>query len=571
MCGIAGVFSFNSDEIPSSEKVRWMAEEIAHRGPDGVGFYTSGNGALMLTHRRLSIIDLSNEAAQPMISSNGRYIITFNGEIYNYKELREELLMKGCRFHSDSDTEVLLQLFQLEGASCLDRLDGMFAFAIWDEQEKVLFCARDRFGEKPFYYCRNSGFFVFSSEIKAIKKYLQELSLDKVLLQDYLEGNVVFEGSVTPFKDVEALLPACYLTLSQSEFQINKYWQINLNNKIFLGGDSDYIDRFRELMFESVQLRLRSDVPVGSSLSGGLDSSSVVGVMSKLLNSDFHTFSARFNSEKDEGKWIAEVVESIGVKNHEVWPDQDGLLDEIDKITWHHEFPIGSGSVYAQWCVMSLPSDYSVKVLLDGQGADEYLCGYDELKYFAIWNLYRRGDFVNFFKEKKLFNDYYGSNGNLGYLFLFDPLLKLLGIKRNVFQYGENLKEQLLYYTSTKLGELLRYADRNSMAHSIEVRLPFLSHKLVEFVFSIPDTLIYRNGKTKFILREALQDNLPEAIYNRTDKIGFASPQNAWVNSRSFLKKYPEVLALIHEAGLKPGPEKFRNFAVSSFLKVFDK
>jgi asparagine synthase (glutamine-hydrolysing) len=569
MCGIAGAFSFSSNLLVGVEKVKLMTDSIAHRGPDGEGIWQNANSHLVLGHRRLAIIDLSDLSNQPMIDNSGKFVIVFNGEIYNFCELKEQLISLGCNFFSHSDTEVLLNLYIRFGESCLQMLDGMFAFVIYDTENDKLFCARDRFGEKPFYYVVRDGEFVFASEIKAIKAYYSNLSIDIEKLQRYINGDYWYGDLDTPFNEVVSLSPASYMTVDASGLKLKKYWDIDLNKKCTLVSDIEYYEKFQELFLKSVKMRLRSDVPVGSSLSGGLDSSAVVGSLSCLGEVDNHTFSARFKSNKDEGKWIADVVEKHNVSSHEVWPAENGLIDDIDRITWHNEFPLASASVFAQWCVMAVPRKYGVKVLLDGQGADEFLCGYDELKYYAIWDLFRTGKFSSFFKEKKMFDAYYGSHGKLGFMFVFDGLLKQFGIKRKVYENGFTLKEQLKFYTQHKLGELLRYADRNSMANSIEVRLPFLSHELVEFVFSIPDDLIYREGKTKFILREAMKKVLPDSVYNRTNKIGFAPPQNDWVNSEVFQNKYKEVADVLNTVGLVPGSDQFRNLAASVFVKLY--
>jgi asparagine synthase (glutamine-hydrolysing) len=569
MCGIAGVFSINPFIRPSLDRIKMMTDVIAHRGPDGEGIWTNNRGGVVLGHRRLSIIDLSAEASQPMHSFDQRYTIIFNGEIYNYKELRDELKSEGAEFKTNSDTEVLLKLFAKVGKDCLPKLDGMFAFCIWDEEEQKMFCARDRFGEKPFFYYFKNGLFVFASEIKAVLTYLDIVDFNYDYLQQYLNGGFQFSDLQTVFNDIQALASASSMLINSDGIEIEKYWEIDLSKKLKLENDEDYFSKFQKLFLESIEFRLRSDVPVGSSLSGGLDSSTVVGTLTGLEKKEMHTFSARFKSEKDEGKWIAEVTSKSKMVNHEVWPDEDGFIEHLEEMTWHHEFPLASSSVYAQWCVMALPCNWGVKVLLDGQGADEYLCGYDELKYFAIWDLYHNGDFASFIHEKKLFDKNYGNHGRLGMSFLVDPFLSWFGFKRKVYRNGYTLKEQLKFYTSHKLGELLRIADRNSMAFGLEVRLPFLSHKLVEFVFSIPDHLIYREGKTKFILREAMKSFLPKAIYNRTDKIGFAPPQHAWMESDVFKKKYSESLEILSSSSLTPGPDQFKNLATSTLLKVF--
>jgi len=569
MCGIAGAFSFSSSLLASTAKVKSMTDAIAHRGPDGEGVWESVNGKVVLGHRRLAIIDLSDLSKQPMMDASGKFVIVFNGEIYNFCELKEDLINQGVSFFSHSDTEVLLSLYIKYGEDCLSMLDGMFAFAIYDVEKNKLFCGRDRFGEKPFYYVVRDGLLVFGSEIKSIKAYFADLEIDFSKVQSYIDGSLKFGDLDTPFKEVKTLNPASFMVVDASGVFIKKYWDIDLNKKTILGSDEEYYIRFRELFMKSVKIRLRSDVPVGSSLSGGLDSSAVVGSFANLGVVDNHTFSARFKSSKDEGKWINDVVSQHNLNSHEIWPAELGLIDDIEKITWHNEFPLASGSVYAQWCVMSVPRKFGVKVLLDGQGADEYLCGYDELKYYAIWDLFHKGELNSFLNEKKYFDDYYGSHGKLGFMFLFDGILNKIGLRRKVYNHGYTLKEQLKYYTQNKLGELLRYADRNSMASSIEVRLPFLSHELVEFVFSIPDSMIYRNGKTKHILRESLKSILPDSVYNRTNKIGFASPQNDWVNSEVFQEKYKNTIPVLHEVGLVLGPDQFKNLATAIFVKLF--
>jgi asparagine synthase (glutamine-hydrolysing) len=569
MCGIAGVLAHLSGRSVSMPRLQAMSSVLLHRGPDGDGHWCNQTATAGFAHRRLSIIDLSDAAAQPMLSEDERFVIVFNGEIYNYVELKDGLLREGVVFKTSSDTEVLLQLFIRHGAACLSMLDGMFAFAVWDNATGAFFAARDRFGEKPFYYSLKDGYFTFASEIKAIMAYFERLSPDWKLLQAHLDGSSTFDDVQTPFEEIVALPPSTWIQIRDGKLEEQKYWTINPDAEAITISKQEATEEFLRLFTSSVRLRLRSDVPVGSSLSGGLDSSSVVCCMAGLGHIHQHTFSARFHSEKDEGPWMDEVVGKTGVLRHDVWPDEKQFLSELGDITWHQEFPLASASVYAQWKVMQLPRAVGVKVLLDGQGADEYLCGYDELKYFAIWQLFREGKWSAFSRERKLFIDYYGQHGRLGAAFYFDPLLSMLGYKRKVFRNGYTLKQQLWHYTRNQLGALLRYADRNSMASSIEVRLPFLSHALVEFVFSLPENLIYHEGKTKYVLREALKPLLPEAIYNRTDKIGFAPPQKEWMRSPDFLRRTEDAGVLLLHHNLRPSTDGFKNLAVASFLTRF--
>lgn len=569
MCGIAGVFSRKGKAL-DLDLARAMSDLIKHRGPDGSGSWISESENVVLLHRRLSIIDLSSAAAQPMLSDDDNLSIVFNGEIYNYIEVREVLKGNGYFFKTDSDTEVILKAYHFWGENCLPHFDGMFAMAIWDNINQSLFCARDRFGEKPFYYYLSDDEFIFSSEIKSIIAYKKEVTINKDFVQSYLFDENVLTQDKTFFNDIHVLEQASWVKISTNEVLQNHYWSIDINSKNGDLNEEQCILEFGKLLRESISFRLRSDVPVGSSLSGGMDSSTIVCMLSDMGISNMQTFSARFNSALDEGKWIDDVSFKTGFKNHPIWPDPIQFGNELEQIIWHHEFPVRSASVYAQWCVMKLPRESNVKVLLDGQGADEYLAGYDELKYFAIWDLYKSFKLSSFFDERKLFKKFYGGDKSLGFSFLADPLLSKLGMKRSIFRNGESLKEVLKFYTTTKLSELLRYADRNSMAHSVEVRLPFLYHKLVEFVFSINPDFIYKNGKTKYILRESAKNILPETIYNRTDKIGFAPPQNDWMNTPEMKSKLALANSSLLDFGFKPSNNQFRNFSTCTFLKRFN-
>lgn len=568
MCGIAGVYSLSKTKVDLS-KADSMLDVLQHRGPDGKGEYHTPDECLMLLHRRLSIIDLSDAGAQPMISDDSSLTIVFNGEIYNYIEVREQLRELGCSFKSDSDTEVILQAYKIWGRNCLSYFEGMFAFALFDHTKNELFCARDRFGEKPFFYSLNNGVFVFASEIKAIRAYFGKVNFNKQYVQHYLNSSSALNDLQTFFEDIVALPPASFMIVKNGEAKIDRYWEIEISSKNAHLSEEECVNQFKLLFEKSIANRLRSDVPVGSSLSGGLDSSSIVCMLKEMNVHNMHTFSARFEGPTDEGKWISEVIDKTGFPNHEVWPDPDSLINELESMVWHQEFPPGSSSVFAQWCVMKLPRTQGVKVLLDGQGADEYLAGYDELKYYAIWDLYRRGRFGRFMHEWKLFNKNYGAEKSIGFSFLLDPFRELMGKPRSVYSNGKSLKEILRFYTTTKLGELLRYADRNSMANSIEIRLPFLYHPLVEFIFSINPDFIYSNGKTKSILRKAMDGVLPEGVGSRTDKIGFAPPQKSWLDNPLVEQRVLDAEKYLKSLGFEISNDKFRNLATSVLLKKF--
>lgn len=593
MCGIAGIVSKKGNL--DAALIQKMTRSIAHRGPDGEGFYFNIDRTTTLGHRRLSIIDLSDAGAQPMYSNDSRYCIVFNGEIYNYIELKQKLESKGLSFHSESDTEVLLNLFISEGISCLESLDGMFSFAIWDDVKKELFCARDRFGEKPFYYhFENGNQFTFASEIKAILAAGIETNFHPHRLQWYINDKYALSNPrkqrETFFEGIHKLEAGHYLRIDEKmNIDIGKYWDINIhhiNAGITL---EEAKEEFSSLFKKSIQLRLRSDVPVGTSLSGGLDSSSVVCVIADLLKNSGasqKTFSARFkNYTYDEGSFIEEVIRGKNLEAYNTWPDGDMLLEQFEQFIYHQEEPVGSANQFSQWEVMKLARREQVTVLLDGQGADEIVTGYEH--YFDIY-----------FKE--LFHSYpqkfqdeltaYVKNINPQYKFeevamkssksfsamtkdLASPIYKriikpMIPVRKNrtgllhpdygllankhggyqYFNYDEGLNSGLYHDAKNgKLEVLLRYGDKNSMAHSREVRLPFLSHSLAEFIFSLPPWFKIHDGWSKFILRESMKTILPEKIAWRKDKIGYQTPQERWVLKDKFKDMLQESINILEQ------------------------
>lgn len=596
MCGIAGVFNSRGQLNPHD--LKRMTDAIAHRGPDGEGHWMNAESTIGLGHRRLAIIDLSDAGSQPMTSLGGRYTIVFNGEIYNYVELKEELIKKGYSFHSHSDTEVLLNLFIEKGDRCLSYLDGMFAFAIWDNVEKKLFCARDRFGEKPFYYHFIPGkLFVFASEIKAIKAYGVPLSFHPHRIGWYLNDIYALSNPLkqeeTFYRQVQKLEAGYSLTIdSELTLRKKKYWDIDINHIDLSISFNEAKEHFKHLFHQSVQLRLRSDVPIGTSLSGGLDSSSVVCVISEMLRSSGgtqKTFSARFkNYDKDEGKFIEEVIRGKQLQAFYTWPEADHLLNQFEQFMYHQEEPVGTANQFSQWEVMKLARQEQVTVLLDGQGADEIVTGYSHYfdTYFHELHTFYPDRF-----DKELHA--YIENINPGYEFvlykqkeaktlssrtksLIYPLYKkivkpVLPIKKNYsglmdpdygleanrhgdyfyFDYTKGLNRGLYNDAKNgKLEDLLRYGDKNSMAHSREVRLPFLSHKLAEFVFSLPPWFKIHDGWSKYILRESMKELLPEKIAWRKDKIGYQTPQERWLIKDRIKERLQESVKVLEEAGI---------------------
>lgn len=551
-----------------------MTDVIAHRGPDGDGHWVSEDGKVGFGHRRLAIIDLSEAGKQPMHYMD-RYSITFNGEIYNYIELKEMCLKQGYQFKTQTDTEVMMALYDWKKEECLQYFDGMFAFALYDAKEQKVFAARDRFGEKPFYYHHVPGrHFMFASEMKALWANGVKRDINKRMLYNYLAFKYVdnpSDHSETFFNDIRRLPHSHYVLIDaiSLNFSVKKYWDINYSFTNTTISQEDACNRFRELFYTSVNRRLRSDVPVGSSLSGGLDSSIVVAVIDDLNKKKAlkqSTFSAIFPGfEKDESRYINILLEKLNVDPHFTTPDANTMLEELGECFYHQEEPFGSASILAQYEVLKLAKQNNVTVLLDGQGADELLAGYHPFYQFFFTQLKKENKEL-FNKElaayRQLYHDsklnplpakdlkYYARKWSGG---AKDKLKKVHGLYRQWVNpyfssefYNAYKDEQFIFpktipslngalYNSVNQGmtQLLRYADRNSMAHSREVRLPFLYHELVEFLFSLPATFKIHDGWTKYIQRIAFNNIIPAEITWRKDKIGYEPPQKKWMEEKS--------------------------------------
>lgn len=560
MCGIAGILS---NKPRQGKEIESMVHAISHRGPDGSSSWSNPPGTVTFGHCRLSIIDLTPRGSQAM-HYMGRYTIVYNGEIYNYLEIRENLQSHGYTFNSNSDTEVILAAYDHFKKKCLDHFDGMFAFALWDEKEKVLFCARDRFGEKPFYYSHvhENGVFLFASEMKAllaagISNAVNDEALLLYIGLGYTEQPT--KPSATFYKDISQLPPSHYLeySMNDAELKISKYWQLKPDAKKI--SEDDAIDQFSDLLLTSVKRRLRSDVPLGTSLSGGIDSSSIAALIkSQNSGSVLKSFSAVFPGfEKDETNLIKIVSGSLGLDSKFVTPTADEFVRDLDKLIYHHEGPVSSASVYAQYRVFQLAKEHSIKVLLDGQGADEILGGYTKYFHWYLQEIFREKGLKAFSEQRKMlagngaslewgFNNYVSaflpgvtrsvlerreikrltSNNDIDKDFLHHHYSKGIVAKPRVSE----LNDILVYNTiHSGLQELLKNADRNSMAHGREVRLPFLSHDLVEFVFSLPSEVKIKDGWTKWLLRKTMKNRLPKEIVWRKDKVGFEPPQESWM------------------------------------------
>lgn len=583
MCGIAGILSPDKRNV-SRERLQMMTSAIAHRGPDSEGFWVNIEHSAGFGHRRLAIIDLSSAGFQPMHYSD-RYTITYNGEIYNYIELKEALIKKGYSFNSDCDTEVVLAAYACYGENCLQYFDGMFAFAIWDQQEKTIFCARDRFGEKPFYYTwlSKQHEFVFASEMKALWAAGVRKKMDNEMLLNYLTLGWVqnpVNKQQTFYEDILSLPPSHYLLYkfqptNEPYLTVKSYWDIDKDSQIKNSSGDFVIQRFFELFTASVKRRLRSDVAIGSSISGGLDSSSIVAIVNNLLSSSAKqkTFSAVFPGfEKDESKQIGEISRQFSIDNYKVTPSANDFIDDFEKLMYHQEEPFQSSSIYAQFKVYELAKQKGVTVILDGQGADETMAGYSKY-YHWFWQ-----EKISRCKWKEANNEIRSAKQNgheipwgwKNYAAAFLPQMAANRLQENankkqsdhpdltydffshnynktkIFKPPVSKLNDILYFNTMQFGleELLRYADRNSMAHSREVRLPFLNHELVQFIFSVPSSFKIKEGFTKQLLRISMNDFLPATIVWRKDKVGFETPQKQWM-------QHAKVEEYVHESRKK--------------------
>ncbi len=580
MCGIAGIIGGGADSRPL---VARMLASLAHRGPDGSGLWSQEDGPrrpVVLGHRRLAILDLSDAGAQPMLDAAQRLVITYNGELYNYIELRTQLMALGARFHSDTDTEVILAAYEYWGSACLERFNGMFAFALYDLQRGVVFCARDRYGEKPFLYHLGRGMFAFASEYKALLQHPgigMEMDESRLFRAAHNASTGLDADRQTVFDAIQQLLPgeAMELDIATMQARTWRYWQVAAAQTRAIGNEQDVFAEFRDLLIDSVRLRLRSDVPVGSCLSGGLDSSAIVCIVRKLLGDDapYNTFTGHFpGTAADEWSYASQVVEATAVTSHRVEPDVGRFMSDLPSFVWFNELPVGSSSQFAQWCVFDLARRHDVTVLLDGQGADETLGGYEQ--YFAhyVAALRERGDAERLARElpqivaryplaltppgralrdRLPFRARHWLSNSLGVgtslLYGVRPGAAGRMAQQNALQRKPGFDSLANALEQDSFGRylttLLRYGDRNSMAHSREVRLPFCDHRIAEFVFSLPPHLIMGEIQTKRLLRESMRGILPEAIRTRWNKQGFRPPQEQWFASKPFMALVRDTLS----------------------------
>jgi len=618
-----------------------MSQALRHRGPDDEGFmvisdgrevhfggsdtpehvmrgglaYTprdrieeswrSPAGGLMFGHRRLSIVDLSLRGHQPAMYGD-RYWISYNGEVYNYIELREELKAAGYRFETESDTEVILAAYMAWGKACLSRFNGMWALAIYDAREQQVFLARDRFGVKPLYYRTEGSRFAFASEIKAFGALADwQARADETQLFDFLAWDIVDHNDHTMFDGVRQLPAGHHMTLDLREWSTpslgrapkvpvaERWYQIGPANLT----SHEAVEALPRLLEDAVSLRLRADVPVGSCLSGGLDSSAIVCLMRKGLNkldskSLLKTFTAGSSDAAfDETRYARAVIERAGTEPHFVVPEPEALFDNLDKLVWHQDEPFGSTSIYAQWCVFESASQNDIVVMLDGQGADEIFGGYRGFFGAYLAGLVRAGRVGAWAREIAAMRKNIGFSPvrSVGYTasYLYPGLVSLLGkfdnraysdhgwlgpraqsvLSRNPHEMvagrTASVRElSIAQVLSTNLPRLLHWEDRNSMAFSLEARVPFLDYRVVECALAMDDVEKVGGGIAKRVLRESVRGLVPDVVIDRRDKMGFMTAEPTWVRD-------PKSAAVFRKA-LEEAVEQLPGVVTSGVIERFD-
>lgn len=648
MCGIAGIINLSGNIQNIPVHIKTMTDTLRHRGPDDEGFLFFNSSEIIpafgkdtpqsvihslynyspkvsvkniqdesirfaLGHRRLSILDISSAGHQPMCDAEKKIWIVFNGEIYNYIELREELQKKNFSFSTHSDTEVLINSYLSWGEDCVNHFNGVWAFVIFDSRKNGLFASRDRVGVKPFYYYKDESVFAFASEQKALLKLpFVKSGINLQAASRFLAGGIehVEQGEESMFKNIYELMPAHNFSfdLGTNSFSIRKYYLFKANT-FFSGFNKKefkkHKDTTEQLLVNAVKLRLRSDVPVGSCLSGGIDSSSIVGIMKNLihqghrinLNGKLNVFTLKFNEpEIDESKWAKYMIEPGLMEWNLVSPTEEELFNDFVSLNYAQDIPICSSGAYAQFRLMRQAKERGIKVTLDGQGGDELFGGYPSHS-IVFWNeLLHRGKLTQLFSEmtynknpfpnfKHFLNDlakrqfasllprgfqksFYKIYFKQNY-FLQDSIVNEYihsGAIQSEVEVGKSvtLNEALLKnFTNTLLKMYLKYEDRSSMWHSIEARTPFADDfHLVEYVFSIPGTYKIHNGVNKYLLRESMKDYLPQEIKQRKDKLGLVTPIEKWVKQmQHWSMDYftGDANDFIDEKKIKNYPDKFFN------------
>jgi asparagine synthase (glutamine-hydrolysing) len=617
MCGIAGIVNLSGERLNIPSMLLSMTQELKHRGPDDEGYFFYGNDEvaiasgndtspavlksdfpfcpsknisdvqsnffLGLGHRRLSIIDVSASGHQPMCFDDDNLWIVFNGEIYNYLELKKELSFIGYHFLTNSDTEVILAAYKHWGKESLNRLNGMFALVLFDKKKKLLFGARDRFGVKPFYYFLNNKYFAFASEQKALLKlpFVEKKINHEAAFDCLVQGKVEMKEE-SLFESIYELMPSSTfsLDLNDHKFTKAKYYQLHYENKWEKPDalkSKNYTIEVKRLLTESIKLRLRSDVQTGACLSGGIDSSSIVCIIDDLLRKNGQgqirqkVFTACYKNERvDESEWAGKIVDATHSQWFRDFPQIESLMKSMEDITYSQDIPILGSSSISQYSLMKSVKNAGVKVTLDGQGADEIFSGYNSHFIAFMMEAFKNNSYAEILRNFKNGDDTFSNKSDLfikpfknsidNFLLsgkdkkLFKRTRKEFAYinedlwnryKNNLISPGGNIPSslnQILYsqLTGPDFKIYLRTADRNSMAHSVESRLPFADDiHLIEYLFSIPSSYKVQNGLSKFLLRESVRGIVPEEVRCRKDKVGFAAPDLQWLQyMKEDFKKY---------------------------------
>ena len=586
MCGIGGILNLKGERHEHLAAHLSVINDLQlHRGPDGSGIWQHERGYIGFAHQRLQIIDIEG-GQQPMRDAYGR-TITYNGEIYNYVELRKQL--SDYPFRSDSDTEVILAAYDRWGDTCLDHLRGMFAFALWDEREERLFCARDRFGVKPFYYAQVGDTLLFASEVKALLPFLPELKTHSQALSDYL----VFQfclGTKTLIEGIHELPPAYYIKVEKGEWVLSKYWEVYYD--LDFDHTATYFSReLKRRIYDSVAMHVRSDVPVGTYISGGVDSSIIASVAAQ--HCDLIGFTGKFSTPDgfDESEYARAAAHKSGIDLYEVDISADDFLRDIENVIYHLDFPVAGPGAFPQYVVAKLAAQQR-KVMLGGQGGDEIFGGYTRylLAYFeqcikaAINGTADSGNFIvtyesiipnltalrhyqplmqEFWKEGlfapldaryfRLINRASTLQDEINWEWFepYDPFASFATIFHGSNVEKESYFDSMTHFDfKTLLPALLHVEDRMSMAHGVESRVPFLDHTVVEFAATMPSNIKFKDGSLKRVLINALESDLPRAIIDRKDKMGFPVPLSHWIEG----PLRPYIHDLFHSSAIRSRP-----------------
>jgi len=547
MCGIFGCINLNGFfKREDSYRFIHLTEMVSYRGPNASGYVMlnikksviDNYFDVFLGHKRLSIIDLTSVANQPM-EDKGVWIV-YNGEIFNYLELKEELKKDGFIFNSNSDTEVILKIYRKYGETGFEKLNGMWAFAVVDLPNKKIVLSRDRFSIKPLYFTQIDGQFYFASEIKQLIPFIQKKEINRNIMYTFLQQGILDYNDETFFNGIYKLEPKTNMIihLIDNKIEYKKYWDYTIES---ISNANDAVEKFREVFIDSIKIRLRSDVKVGALLSGGLDSSSITVIANRIQNRNFESFSVVAKDRKySEEKFIDILCKTKVIKNQKLYFESDIVLSTLNDVIYHNDEPFGSLSVVAQYNILKrIKEETDIVVILSGQGGDEILMGYLKYFFFNLKELIKQKSLVSAFaqiflsllnrtviwqfniKEARRYIPYINKDKNY---------LKIKGSLEPIWQCNNIRERQIFDIDKYSVPALTHYEDRNSMAHSLEIRLPFLDHRLVNLLLSLPPQMKIKNGWTKYILRKSLFE-LPKDIRWRRDKKGFITPEEKWLRT----------------------------------------